>query len=53
MYGGVNMRFRVIFANRGYFPRICKFTTRLDAVKFALHRFKSGFDFIRIDEFQG
>lgn len=43
------MKYCVIFANRGYFPHICKFTTRIDAVKFALRRFKSGYDFIRID----
>lgn len=42
----------VIFGNRGYFPRICKFHTRLDAVKFALQRFRSGCDLIRIDEFR-
>lgn len=42
-------RYAVIWANRGYYPEIVKFNTRLDAVKFALQRFKSGFDFIRID----
>lgn len=46
------MHYKVIFANRGYCPYICKFHSRMDAVKFALARFKSGYDFIRIDEFK-
>lgn len=45
----IDVRYCVVFGNRGYFLHICKFDTRLDAVKFALQRFKSGFDFIRID----
>lgn len=44
-------RYAVIWANRGYYPEIFKFDTRLDAVKCAIRAFKHGVDFIRIDEF--
>ena len=43
------MRFCVVFGNRGYCLHSCKFFTRMDAVKFALQRFKFGYDYIRID----
>lgn len=46
------MRFWVVFGNRGYSLNICKFYSRMDAVKFALQRFKHGFDYIRIDAFK-
>ena len=40
--------YSVVFADRGSFPYIRKFHTRLDAVKFALERFRSGYDYICI-----
>lgn len=45
-------RYAVIWANRGYYPEIFKFNTRLDAVKYAIRAFKHGVDYVRIDEFE-